>query len=76
MISYEFVQPSEFEDPYYEIIDDEDGEIIGTIFFGNLAWHGRLDGEFGFCDDIFISIGMKIKQLNNSNEQQLFLGVF
>lgn len=81
MLSFEFVQPSEFEDPYYSIIEDgevygDDGEI-GVLVFDEVGkWFVRFRNGWIHDSDTLITVAAKLRQLNKSTESQRILGVF
>lgn len=59
MVTFEFVQPGEFEDPYYKVIDNK---LIAIIFFYD-EW--KLDYiSAAISSDQIDQIIAKIKQLN------------
>lgn len=61
-IKFEFIQPSEFEDPYYDVIIDND--CCGNIGYQNGRWLGSVQDDYLYDAVIFHAIANKIDQLN------------
>lgn len=75
MLKFEFVQPGEFEDPRYEVIQNKIQTLGGIVFDGE---HWTYDDYSYFYLDSgdMDEISAKLKQLNQSTKSQRILGVF
>lgn len=62
MLKFEFVQPGEFDDPYYSVIF-QDMEIAKIIFYKGY-WKCKYDSIFVIAQHDCISVGKKLTQLN------------
>ena len=71
MINFEFVQASEFDDPFYSI--ENDGNL-GEIYFFDGQW--VISWIYGATKDDLSWIYWKLDELNQSTKSQRILGVF
>ena len=83
MLKYEFVQRSEFSQPHYSVIqcivmfDNEIDEYeVGYLYFSSGNWNYANYDEYGLPAHLMIEIGEKMKEFDESVEEQLFLGRF
>lgn len=88
MLKFEFMQPGEFDDPHYDVADNdvmtESGNghkinrSIGSIEYFEVVEQWKIS----FCDDIvydssaLLDIAKKLDELNESTRAQRILGVF
>ena len=79
MLKYEFSQDGEFKDPQYDVrflFPSGKNEIMGYLYFKGGNWNFAGAGEYGLPAHLMIEIGNKMKELDRSFEEQLFLGRF
>ena len=80
MLKFEFVQPGEFEEPYYAVseFDTKTDSIqeIGRIEHFDYEWLYADNGSFVFAPKGLIGISNKINELNQATQAQRILGVF
>lgn len=77
MLKFEFVQPGEFDLPYYSI-KNKCGNIGGELFYHlkHKIWAFMFYSERGLTSDSLEQIAAKLKQLNQATQSQRILGVF
>lgn len=73
MLKFEFVQPGEFEDPYYEIV--KNGKKTGTMTYFNEQWGLNYAYYWHNAKDM-MQISFKAAELNQSTRAQRILGAF
>ena len=79
MLKYEFVQVGEFNDTQYDVrflFSNGKDESMGYLYFKGGNWNFAGAGEYGLPAHLMIEIGNKMKELDRSFEEQLFLGRF
>ena len=74
MLEFEFIQPGEFEDPYYNVIHD--GDIIAYLYFKKDLWRVNFSDEWWLESGILPDISDMIDKLTESTRAQRILGVF
>lgn len=67
-IEFDFVQPGEFDDPYYDF--RLDGKFFGDIRCVDGLWQGALRDDYRYGAGIFSHVAEKIDQLNDSLDDQ------
>ncbi len=65
MLKFEFVQPGEFDDPWYEVTDDEN-DVVGGIYFLDGIWWWSDSGECYLDAKTMCDVADKLNQLNGA----------
>lgn len=67
MLKFEFVQPSEYGDPYYKIL--KDGKVTGMLNYTSGQWGLDYVWHWHNARDM-MQISFKAAELNRSTKQQ------
>lgn len=72
---FKFVQPSEFDNPFY--VFKMDGKVYGNIKYVNGQWLACLRDDYRYGSDIFVIMAATIDQLNAdlAKQRNVFFGL-